>query len=303
MLIVNPSVELLPYNGEAIKHVCKCARVCYDKESGNSDERLYNDLINKHHWSVFRHASYYAIVPEISFVGKEYTRAIITGYKECPYLDFIYDIDSYSYYIATNGNFMFDNCETYETDIYKLISNYLVSPEEFANTEIGHSMMRYTFRITTQDSTAKEINRVSPNNITEMSTRYVDLKNGGICKPHWLEGYSISKGVNGAWYIDINGDADEDVNHKVLSYLQSCESSFNTYKYLIEAGLRREDARGVLPKDTMTKVIYTYSVKEWTDIINKRVNMIYGRAHENAKIVISMVKKELEQLGYDFEQK
>lgn len=33
--------------------------------------------------------------------------------------------------------------------------------------------MRYTFRVTTQISTSRELNRVSPNNIAEQSTRYV----------------------------------------------------------------------------------------------------------------------------------
>lgn len=46
-------------------------------------------------------------------------------------------------------------------------------------------MMRYTFCVDTQISTSRELNRVSPNSIAEMSTRYV-YKDGSICRPHWI---------------------------------------------------------------------------------------------------------------------
>lgn len=46
-------------------------------------------------------------------------------------------------------------------------------------------MMRYTFCVDTQISTSRELNRVSPNNIAEKSTRYV-YEDGTICRPHWM---------------------------------------------------------------------------------------------------------------------
>ena len=245
MLIINPSVELLPYNGEVVKHVCKCARVCYDKESGNSDERLYDDLIKKHHWSVFRHASYYAIVD-----ADAETLNFINSYWGSPYINFKYVKDKI--YIATNGNFILDKKGL---DIETLILTNLVSPEEFANTETGHSMMRYSFRVTTQISTSRELNRVSPNNITELSTRYVNLKDGAVCAPHWL----------------INADmTDNSFIAKRENYIEACDTAFDYYNELIKIGMNREDARGVLPLDTATKVIYTYSIDEWKHIIELR---------------------------------
>ena len=41
------------------------------------------------------------------------------------------------------------------------------------------------FRVTTQISTSRELNRVSPINIAEQSTRYV-YENGTLCCPHWI---------------------------------------------------------------------------------------------------------------------
>ena len=44
MNIVEPSVELWTQGIDKVKHVAKCARVCYGRESGN-DNALYQNLI------------------------------------------------------------------------------------------------------------------------------------------------------------------------------------------------------------------------------------------------------------------
>lgn len=81
-------------------------------------------------------------------------------------------------------------------------------------------------------------------------------------------------------------------------YLNECNNSFNTYKFLIEDyNFSRQDARGVLPLDTATKCIYTYSINEWKHIIKLRSD---SAAHPNAQIIANMIKNELENLGYEF---
>ena len=73
---------------------------------------------------------------------------------------------------------------------------------------------------------------------------------------------------------------------------------FNTYKFLIDQyNFSRQDARGVLPLDTATKCVYTYSIDEWRHIIKLRTDKA---AHPNAQIIANMIKKELEGLGYEF---
>ena len=62
MKIIEPSVELWKQEND-IAHAVRCARVCYKRESGN-DEATYKRLIESKHYSVFRHASYYYIVPK-----------------------------------------------------------------------------------------------------------------------------------------------------------------------------------------------------------------------------------------------
>ena len=85
--------------------------------------------------------------------------------------------------------------------------------------------MRYTFKVITQISTSRELNRVSPNNIAEQSTRYVNLskKNGSICQPHWMTDAEVE-----AWEND-----DIDSNTKLSVYLTSCEGGLKIIMNLL----------------------------------------------------------------------
>ena len=83
-------------------------------------------------------------------------------------------------------------------------------------------------------------------------------------------------------------------------YLDSCSDSFKRYKFLIESGMNRQDARGVLPLDTATKCVYTYSIDEWRKIIDLRYYGTTGKPHPNAKIAAGMIREQLIELGYDF---
>lgn len=293
MKIIEPSVGLWKQGDDVKAHVAKCARVCYGKETGNDDVTI-NTLLKKHHWSMFRHESVYVIGEFTSRLSIALTR-----YDNNPYINWTFHNNKL--YIATNGNFCLDLKECQEVNAHAqilltYINHYRVSEDTFFNDEIGYNMMRYTFCIVTQISTSRELNRVSPNNIAEQSTRYV-YENGNICRPHWLEGYNIVHNIYGKYIVYKDGKEDNDINHKVFTYFQSCKNSFDNYRFLVNAGLHRQDARGVLPIDTATKCIYTYSINEWKHIIKLRSD---SAAHPNAQIISNMIKKELESLGYDF---
>jgi thymidylate synthase ThyX len=96
---------------------------------------------------------------------------------------------------------------------------------------------------------------------------------------------------------------DDNIEHqKAYHYINSCNDSFFNYKALIdEFGMHRQDARGVLPLDTATRCVYTYSTKEWFEIIKKRVYNTTGKAHPNATIICKLIEQELNGLGYEVE--
>lgn len=281
MKIIEPKVELWKQGDNAKAHVARCARVCYGRTSGN-DEATIKRLINDEHWSMFRHGTYYIIAND----SDKTLEIIVINYANT--IGFSYHYEKHVYYITVNGNWVLDHKTP-----FGYLSKYIVSIEDFCNTEIGFHMMRYTFCVDTQISTSRELNRVSPNSIAEKSTRYV-YEDGSICRPHWMTDEEVD-------YLNNEPIFEEWCNsHKKASiYRDSCNNSFNKYKLLVDIGMHRQDARGVLPFDTATRCVYTYSTKEWFDIIKKRVYHTTGKAHPNATIICKLIEQELNELGYE----
>lgn len=278
MKIIEPKVELWQQGDDAKAHVARCARVCYGRETGN-DQATIKRLIDSEHWSMFRHGTYYIIAND----SDKTLETIIINYANT--IGFSYHYEKHVYYITVNGNWVLDHKTP-----FGYISKYIVPIEDFRNTEIGFNMMRYTFCIDTQISTSRELNRVSPNSIAEKSTRYV-YEDGSICRPHW-----ISEKEAELFNNDNNADLDEAIN----VYLSGCKRDFEEYKILVDKyKIHRQDARGKLPLDTATRCVYTYSTKEWFDIIKKRVYHTTGKAHPNATIICKLIEQELNELGYE----
>lgn len=289
MKIIEPKVELWQQGDDSKAHVARCARVCYGKETGN-DEATVKRLLDSKHWSMFRHETVYAMIPIELWYGN--FGEILKGYKASPYISWV-TVRDYIY-VSTNGNFMLD-IEKYEPVLYNEINNYRVSEEEFNSCETAYNLFaRWTFCVDTQISTSRELNRVSPNNIAEKSTRYV-YEDGTICRPHWMTDEEVD-------YLNNEPIFEEWCNsHKKASiYRNSCNDSFNKYKLLVDIGMHRQDARGVLPLDTATRCVYTYSLKEWRAIIDLRYYGTTGTPHPNARLIAGMIRNNLMELGYDF---
>ena len=279
MNLIYPYVELWKEQDHT-SHVAKCARVCYASESDSkeSDARLVRSLEDKGHLSMFRHETRYYIIKK-SEVGSELYKKIydeLRRYEHCPYLEYINYKGTTS--ITLNGDF-------YRNPIYnkliKLINDYEVTPMKYENSEDGFNQMRYTFCVVTQISTSRELNRVSPNNIAEQSTRYVNFdKKGGItiCLPHWWD--------NSSWFKKLI----------YKSYWKSCEIMYNL---ALRFGMKPQDAREFLPLCTASKCVYTYSVDEWQHILDLRYRGVTGKPHPNAKLIASYIAADLDDLGYN----
>lgn len=288
MKIIEPSVVLWEQK-DNISHVASCARICYGKETGDNSA-LYGSLERRNHLSMYRHETYYAAVhtdKKDSIIWQ-----CLASYMHCPYIKWVtYKNNTY---IITNGNFLRDIAKDNPVLFHMIYDNQIASEEAEQIEPIWEHFMRYTFCVVTQISTSRELNRVSPNNIAEQSTRYV-YEDGTICKPHWMTDEEVD-------YLNNEPIFEEWCNsHKKASiFRDSCNDSFNKYKLLVDIGMQRQDARGVLPIDTATKCAYTYSIDEWRAIINLRYYGTTGAPHPNAKIIAGMIREKLIDLGYDF---
>ncbi len=279
MEIIKPQVELWVQD-DPIAHVARCARICYASDKTTGNEAMCQRLIDSNHKSMLRHQSVYYIIPY-----KGWRLANLQRYEECPYLEFRYDSDYI--YVSTNKQFVIEH-----NDFDESYHEFEVDGLQFENTPIGFSLMRYTFKVVTQISTSRELNRVSPNNISEQSTRYVNLsrKGGAICQPHWMTDKDVE-----SWEDD-----DIDSNTKLSVYLNSCDQGFEDYNLLLELGMLPEDARGVLPLDTATICAYTYTINQWRDIIDLRYYGTTGKPHPNAVIIAGMIREKLIDVGHKF---
>lgn len=294
MKIIEPNVEILK-QGNINDHIARCARICYNKETGNlSSDKFVDNLIKNKHLSMLRHATRYFVINTNRLAYKFADNLnLITQYNKVCGVD-TYELENKSIILVANQQWLF------EIDIFtqRSLENCEVSEDYVRNILKIKDLIRITILITTQISTSRELNRVSPNNISEQSTRYV-YENGIICRPHWLKEFSICQEINGKYNIYKNGKKDNDIHNKVFNYIQQCDNAFNIYKYLINADVQQQDARGVLPLDTATKCIYTYSIKEWKNIINLRYYGTTGTPHPNAKIIAGLIRDKINSLGYN----
>lgn len=290
MKIIEPKVELWEEDNY-ISHVAKCARVCYKKETGD-DKKTYKHLIVNKHISMLRHSTIYAIIHKddyiYNWISQTYHNNYVYDIKTVG-INIKYDLSISSYLIVINRHFAYEH-----NRIMKMINEYIISPKKFANaSEIAWKMMRYTFCIDTQISTSRELNRVSPNNISEQSTRYV-YEDGTLCCPHWMSKEEAN---------EFNNNHQAGMTTAGRNYINSCIQSFGTYKDLIEInGMHRQDARGVLPLDTATRCVYTYSYEEWLNILKLRYYETTGKAHPNARVITGMIRNELIELGYNVDK-
>lgn len=262
------------------EHIKRCAYVCYKtEENGKDADKVVESLWKKGHRSMLRHGSRYFFVKHVGKLPKwVMTFVEATAYLQCMQT-------GYMLWCSCNEQFWREN-----EKVRKALEPYEVSETEFIRLAFAHKqgevcdMLRATVCVTTQISTTRELNRTSPNNIAEQSTRYVNFgKKGGIgiCRPHWW-------GESFATFRDGMKQ-----RLKRMVYYASCKVADWAYHLLLRLGMKPEDARGVLPLDTHSVAVYTYTFSEWAHIMELRMLETTGKAHPNAKLIATMMDKAL----------
>lgn len=297
MKFIEPQVEWWQQTTLA-QHIARVGRICYKAKGkqpgeGLTEEEVKNfiqtrdeirckDFWESGHRSMYRHGTAYFFMPKEG--GLPYY--IWAHLNASPYIDYV--TKNHKVWISTNMQFVLEH-----KALMDALKPYGVSEDEFIkkaqkyDCEAAFSIIRMTLVVTTQISTSRELNRTSPNSIAEQSTRYCNLeKKGGvqIARPHWY--------VDGSrWQRMVYG-----------LVCRVCEWGYNR---LLKSGLKPQDARGILPLDTYTVVAYTYSLAEWSHILDLRLHEVTGKAHPNAKKVAAeihrIITERMTQIYPDFE--
>lgn len=275
MKLVIPGVEWWPQK-TAAQQIARVGRICYKSKAKQPDENLSEEqkekfreeqaikLANRFwesgHKSMYRHGTLYFFVKNDNKLPKSLWSLLVGS----PYIN--YSVKEKNVWISSNMQFFAEHSQ-----ILEILTPYNVKEDEFIEKALKYEckkalyLLRMTMVVTTQISTSRELNRTSPNCISEQSTRYVNLeKKGGvqIARPHWLH---------------------EGTRWQKFLYLTGCKIADWLYRRLLKSGMKPQDARGILPLDTYTVVAYTYTITEWQHILDLRFRETTGKAHPNAK--------------------
>lgn len=275
MKMIIPGVEWWPQK-TGTQQVARVGRICYKSKAKQPDEKLSEEqkeefreeqavkMVNRFwesgHRSMLRHGTLYFFVKNDNKLPRSLWSLLVAS----PYIN--YAVHEKKVWISTNMQFLAEH-----PDILNLLESYQVKEDEFIEKALKYeckkalNLLRMTLVVTTQISTSRELNRTSPNSISEQSTRYVNLeKKGGvqIARPHWLH---------------------EGTRWQKFLYLSGCKIADWLYRRLLKSGMKPQDARGILPLDTYTVVAYTYTITEWQHILDLRFRETTGKAHPNAR--------------------
>lgn len=277
MKLTEPQVEWWQQTTLA-QHIARVGRICYKAKGKQPEEGLsekeVEEFIRKRdeerckgfwesgHRSMYRHGTVYYFMPS----ERGLPNYIWAYLNASPYIN--YATKNHKVWISTNMQFLLEN-----KPLQDALSQYGVSESEFIEKALKYeceeafTIIRMTLVVTTQISTSRELNRTSPNSIAEQSTRYCNLeKKGGvqIARPYWY-----ADGTRWQRFV----------------FNTACRVSEWAYNRLLKSGLKPQDARGVLPLDTYTIVAYTYTLAEWSHILDLRYHGKTGTPHPNAKII------------------
>ena len=300
MRIIKPDVKLINF-GDRIQQIGYAASICYASNKKGTVEWL-EQLWKNGHKSVFRHGTRYYIIPSYY-----YNQSIIDSWRFSPYCGFYQDSSTQLVFLSINEQYYIEH--PYMKDFTACEVNELVFISEAKKLDDVSfknvlNLVRITFEVITQISTSRELNRVSPNNICEQSTRYCNFSNDKfgneitICQPHWFDI------LQGKKEISINSENISSTDIEIIKeeymcsgfiaqYLLSCLEAEKCYIKATQEGMLAQDARGILPLDTATKCIYTYRIEEWEHFIDLRYKGVTGTPHPNAKIIGALIANDL----------
>lgn len=255
--VENISQTDFSYEG-IMKFVERVGRICYnstDKITEDSWKDFINMLIKNKHLSPFGHATIHiktAVYDVYQLLINEWYSTNGSGLRMENYDGGRF---GFSYWAISMRVFI----EKFNKEQRKRIMQYIDETPSEIYTK------RNSFLCTTSISVARELNRHGWNlDIMEKSTRYTECFD--IIEPYWF--YKADK------------ETKED-------YKKTCKESFDSYKRSL-GKLKKQEARGVLPLDTATQVIYTAFDHQWQDVFNKR---LVSGAHPDCKRLVKLIKE------------
>ena len=333
---IKPSIQYLHYydvddvkhQSFNVAHISKCARVCYGKENKpvdiKRDIKTFQSLVHNEHLSMLRHDSFYFVINVANYHPENMMRVVNIFFDNNPFVSYKFTKKDILL-VSTNGQFIYEKGK----EIDRLMNHYGFPPltifrvklEDFKEYADAEDLIRHTIIVNTNIGVTRELNRVSPNNIAESSTRYIiqgDKNNiGTICPskeirtsicpddPDWFD-YEKAKIASQDCLLCLSSN-----NHKPFPIgetnmyydaLIGYRDALIAYKKLIDKRVPLDIARNNLPLVTAAKAVYTYTLAEWKHIIDIRYHGTTGKPHPDTKEVAGMIRDLFIDMNIDIDK-
>jgi thymidylate synthase (FAD) len=224
---------------------------------------------------MLEHGTVYLIIPyEPNTFDRGYK------YRDNPYSR-VFSVYS-QFYITTNYRVILEN--GWEEDL-----DYWSESTEFHEK-------RHTLSLITSIGIGRELCRHRKMSLAQESTRFCkyDKDDMEFIIPYWANLNAGHYEFKGSMGFIGDGFCEEGVwsskEGKFLWHLSECEDN---YKYLINEGLKAQDAREVLPLALKSQLIMTGFESDWKDFLDKRFFEKTGRVHPDMLILAGQIQEQL----------
>ena len=334
---IRPSIKYLDYydvddvkhRSFNVVHISKCARVCYGKENKpvdiKRDIKTFQGLVHNEHLSMLRHDSFYFVINVANYHPENMMRVVNAFFDNNPFVSYKFT-NKDILLVSTNGQFIYEKGKEIDCLMnyygFPPLTIFRVKLEDFKKYADAEDLIRHTIVVNTNIGVTRELNRVSPNNIAESSTRYIIQSKEGligtICPskeirtsiypddPDWFE-YEKGEVASQDCLLCLSSN-----NHKPFPVgdtniyydaLIGYRDSFIAYKKLIDKRVPLDIARNNLPLVTAAKAVYTYTLAEWKHIIDIRYHGTTGKPHPDTKEVAGMIRNLFIDMNIDIDKR
>jgi thymidylate synthase (FAD) len=273
MKLINSSFEIIeqkPGLEGLYKQIEMAGRTCYKSENNITEDsaKVFVDrMIKSGHGAMLEHGTVYLYKYVKTDVLKDITAR---HYNKNPY--------SHLHIISDNST---GESHVYITTNYRVLVEhdwlddlqYLCEPTEYHEK-------RVTVKFICPISISREFNRHRVNSMAEQSTRYCNYSKDKFdneitfIKPYWYD------------------DADSYTKNEFDKGLQYAEGY---YMFLIDKGMKAQEAREILPLCTATELVHTAFVDDWKHFFFLRDA---APAHPQARELATPLHKEFINRGY-----
>ena len=280
MRLIESSVTIIPQDPglEGIYKQCELAgRTAYkseDRITEGSAKKFVEALMKLKHGAVLEHGTVYLKFETVKSARHPLDKYYYNKYSKVTTKEGLTK-QTKIVFVTTNLRVLMEN--DWMDDL-----QYLCEPTE-------HHEKRVTVKFICSRSIAQEITRHRVFSFLMESQRYVAYnkdKFGGEIT------YIIPDWVKLRMNDLSQSDFDQCDDNCVLTWRENLKNSESDYMYLLEMGLKAEEARSVLPNDCKTELIMTGFISDWEHFFDLRALDKTGKAHPDIKALACPLRAE-----------